>query len=289
MSASTITKDNCKFPIKFYYIIGNIFIFLPKPVCILYTYSIYIFRERKRERRREKEREYREKMLVVQLEGNISSGKSTFLEYLQNQYFLDSRFRVEFVHESLKDWINMDNINLLELYYQTPREYAEIFQMYVFFTMLNNSLKSNFNDNTNLIFIERSLKTCVKCFSRLLEKKQYVRPIFYQTLSNFYEKIQNRIIHPDIIIYFKIDNNDISILQDRILKRDRKAERAISNEYLIDLNNVYNEVINTDYSNIKKYIIPVNMSRKEQVAKYFIPITDNILDMVGYPKNKQKY
>ena len=208
-------------------------------------------------------------MIVVQVEGNIGAGKSTVINYLEKKlYDNDARtkhLRMKFITEPLHNWMNIvdNNCNLFDLYYKNPKEYAETFQTVTFGTTLANNLKCNF-ENIDVIFMERSLYTNVHCFVKLIEDQKYVKPIFVKALNSLLEIFKEKIIHPDIVIYLKTD--DITILQERILKRGRTAEKDISKEYLTNLNDIYNNVIeNHEYFNkSKKYIIPIRMTKDDE-------------------------
>ena len=222
-------------------------------------------------------------MIIVQVEGNIAVGKSTFLNYVKNRMNNNNnnnKLKIKFIDEPLSKWMNVNSCNLFNLYYQNQNEYSELFQTHVFLTMLRNCLKENYKDNFDIIFMERSLYSSVYCFDKLLLNNHSVRPIFHDILTNALESFKDKILYPDIVIYFKIENNDIpSILQKRIRNRQRCEENVISDEYLIELNNVYDKVIHDYYindNNIKKcYIIPI--TKYEQQEQCFDSIIDNIL------------
>ena len=61
-------------------------------------------------------------MFVVQIEGNIGIGKSTFINYLKKKRFKDfKKLNVKFIDESVSDWMNIDGCNLLDLYYRNKK------------------------------------------------------------------------------------------------------------------------------------------------------------------------
>jgi thymidylate kinase len=67
----------------------------------------------------------------------------------------------------------------------------------------------------------------------------YIKPEEYNLYCNFYDKIA---FTTDLYIYLKVDTD---IAYQRILNRDRAAERSLKFEYLEILNNKYNEAIKT--------------------------------------------
>ena len=265
-------------------------------------------------------------MIVVQVDGNIGSGKSTFMnsikdiindnnnnnssklvsidnnnnnhniEYYYYYYNNNSnnnnnntitnndnninvkKIKIALINEPISDWTN--NNNLFHLYYDNQKEYAELFQLNAFLTILNNCLKKIKDQDTDIVFMERSLFTCVYCFNQLLLNYGLIRNVFYEVLVNNYNLLKDKILQPDMIIYFKADNKDISLLAERIQKRQRKGEVNISLDYLSKLNSIYNKLMDEEkeYKDIEKYDIPVNIPLNEQQT-LFNPIIHKILDI----------
>ena len=142
------------------------------------------------------------------------------------------------------DWINTEGYNLLDLYYNNPKKYGELFQFNVFITTLRKCLKENYENVVDIIFMERSLYTSIHCFNKLLLDEKLVDPMSHTILKNALQLFDDKILKPNIIIYFEIDNKDIPfLLQNRILKRKRRGESNISIDYLTKLNEVYNNVM----------------------------------------------
>lgn len=72
------------------------------------------------------------KPFTVFIEGNIGSGKTTFLNHFQK--FKD---RVCLLTEPVEKWRDCGGVNLLDLMYKEPNRWAMPFQTYVTLTMLN--------------------------------------------------------------------------------------------------------------------------------------------------------
>lgn len=71
----------------------------------------------------------------IVLEGNIGSGKSTFLNYFQHNK------SVSIDSEPLDSWCNCDGHNLLALQYEDPSKWSATLQSFVQLTMLQLHLK----------------------------------------------------------------------------------------------------------------------------------------------------
>ena len=224
-------------------------------------------------------------MIVVQVEGNIGSGKSTFLKYLKDQiHSRNEDINIKIIDEPLSDWMNINNNNsnnnnnIFNLYYKNPKKYAESFQTFAFLTMLNNSLKQNYKD-IDILIMERSVYSSVHCFVKLLLDEKYITPIFYEIMKKSLKLYKDKIIYPTTIVYLKTNDNDIDILTERIKNRGREAEKKIEKKYLRNLNNKYDKFIerfdkwikdddeddDDDYfRGVKMFVIPINKSKTEQ-------------------------
>ena len=69
--------------------------------------------------------------IILSIEGNIGSGKSTLIKYLQNNY-LDNPLKIYFLPEPVAIWESItDNqgVNIIEKYYANQSKYAFSFQM----------------------------------------------------------------------------------------------------------------------------------------------------------------
>ena len=235
-------------------------------------------------------------MFVVQIEGNIGIGKSTFIEFVKDKLKKSEKttINVKFIDESVLDWINTEGYNLLDLYYNDPKKYGELFQFNVFITTLRKCLKENYeNNNTvDIIFMERSLYTSIHCFNKLLLDEKLVDPMTHTILKNALQLFDDKILKPNIIIYFEIDNKDIPfLLQNRILKRKRRGESNISIDYLTKLNDVYNNVMNSEKNTkIFRYkFIPNNLNVttfNDETIKDFSEIFSDI--MLSYHSYKTR-
>lgn len=84
------------------------------------------------------------KRLTFCVEGNISVGKSTFLQRIANET-LELQDLVEIVPEPIDKWqdIGPDHFNILDAFYAEPERYAYTFQNYVFVTRVMQEKESS--------------------------------------------------------------------------------------------------------------------------------------------------
>ena len=87
---------------------------------------------------------------TVVVEGNIGSGKTTFLEHF-NKHDL-----VEVLTEPVEEWRNVGGNNLLQLMYENPSRWSHIFQSYVQLTMTQNHVRKISSQVKTNIFLKSS-------------------------------------------------------------------------------------------------------------------------------------
>jgi len=92
---------------------------------------------------------------IFSIEGNIGTGKSTFLRVLNQK--LKGGF--EFYPENIESWRNVGgkNVNLLDMMYQDSQRFGFVFQQYVLLTKLQyyENIVASMHASTS--FMERSI------------------------------------------------------------------------------------------------------------------------------------
>lgn len=104
-------------------------------------------------------------MSVIVIEGNIGSGKTTVIEYLNQKYGQ----KYKFVSEPVKKWTNLREENLLKMLYEDTKRWACLFQQYVMLT-LYKIYEEALNAGTPHV-IERSLFSARNVFVENLRNK----------------------------------------------------------------------------------------------------------------------
>ena len=84
------------------------------------------------------------KRITFCVEGNISVGKTTFLQRIANET-IELRDLVEVVPEPINKWqdVGPDHFNILDAFYAEPQRYAYTFQNYVFVTRVMQERESS--------------------------------------------------------------------------------------------------------------------------------------------------
>jgi deoxyadenosine/deoxycytidine kinase len=200
---------------------------------------------------------------IISIDGNIGSGKSSFLSYLRE---IKEVREVIFVDEPVEQWLQIRDgetgESIFEKFYQDKNKYSFSFQMMAFisrFSMLRKAIKEN---PDAIIITERCLYTDKYVFAKMLYDTKMLEDVNYQIYCKWFEEFSQE-IPMSKIIYIKTDPE---VCLERINKRNRTGENTIELEYLqlcskyhedmmCELREKNIEVIVLD-GNVDIYIIP---------------------------------
>ncbi|XP_015439862.1 PREDICTED: deoxynucleoside kinase isoform X1 [Dufourea novaeangliae] len=166
---------------------------------------------------------------TVCLEGNIGSGKTTFLSHFK-------KFKnVTVLQEPVELWRNKAGTNLLELMYTDPTRYAFLFQSYVQLTMLKlHTHETSFPYK----IMERSVYSA-RCFIESMKRSKTLKDIETVILEDWYDWcITNCHIETDLIVYLRTSPE---IVYQRMKERARMEENSVSLEYLKQIHDIHEE------------------------------------------------
>ena len=167
--------------------------------------------------------------MIVSIEGNIGSGKTTILQRLKMDGFIT-------FNEDVNAW---SNEGWLSDFYNNINRFAFGFQMRVLqsFSQIKQNIKV-----ANISIIERSPLTSVDIFGYLLALDNAISVNEYKIMSYFSSYIN---LIPKHIIYIQCDP---TICLDRIRKRNRNEENTISIDYLNKLHTLHELTYNNRYN-----------------------------------------
>ena len=202
--------------------------------------------------------------MLISIEGNIGSGKSTILNILKNHFRGNNM--VVFIDEPVEEWktIVHNDKSVLEHFYENKETYSFCFQILTYITRLRKIIKTLEENRNKTIICERSIYTDKYVFARMLYEQKYINEIEWQTYNYWFDTFKN-ITKLDHIIYIKTDPDKCF---NRIKKRNRKGESDIPilylnhcdllhNEWLIDNKNMTLFDGNIELKNEDDYIKPV--------------------------------
>lgn len=184
--------------------------------------------------------------LRIAIEGNIGSGKSTFLQNMPDY--------VTKVQEPVSEWLELkDEFEkpLFEHFYEKPSKYSFLLQMNILASRYK-TMNDIMNTNSDICMFERSIMTTKHIFVNSLYEMNEMTKMEHDVFNNMYDSI-NPDMFVDGIIYLRCAPH---ISYSRIMRRNRKCESTITLEYLKTLHNKHEEwLCNTNDSKIPIYII----------------------------------
>lgn len=167
---------------------------------------------------------------TVAVEGNIGSGKSTFLQHFKNSP------NVDLYCEPVEMWKNVRGHNTLDLMYKDSKRWALTFQSYVQLTMLQVHQKKQ---KKAVKLMERSIWSAKYCFVENLYQSGRMPPVDHAVLSEWFSWItKNAKVSVDLIVYLRASPETC---MNRIKLRNRQEETGVPMDYLQTLHNLHED------------------------------------------------
>ena len=177
--------------------------------------------------------------IILSIEGNIGSGKSTLINNLK--HIFRNNKEIAFVDEPVSLWESIkdkNGDNILINYYKDQKKYAFAFQMMAYISRLS-LLKQAVKDNPNaIIFTERSLFTDKNVFAKMLYDDNKINHIEYTIYMEWFNEFIEDLPLAGII-YMR---SAPEICFGRVIKRSRRGEH-IPLDYLIKCHEYHDDWI----------------------------------------------
>nr|GMD75760.1 dCK/dGK-like deoxyribonucleoside kinase [Ipomoea batatas] len=174
------------------------------------------------------------KRITFCVEGNISVGKTTFLQRIANET-LELQDLVEIVPEPIDKWqdVGPDHFNILDAFYAEPQRYAYTFQNYVFVTRLMQERESS-RGIKPLRLMERSVFSDRMVFVRAVHEANWMNEMEISIYDSWFDPVVSTLpgLIPDGFIYLRASPDTC---HKRMMLRKRAEEGGVSLEYLRDL------------------------------------------------------
>ncbi|KAG6406932.1 hypothetical protein SASPL_134549 [Salvia splendens] len=172
--------------------------------------------------------------ITLCVEGNISVGKTTFLQRIANET-LELRDLVEIVPEPVDKWQNVgpDHFNILDAFYAEPERYAYTFQNYVFVTRVMQERESC-GGMKPLRLMERSVFSDRMVFVRAVHEAKWMNEMEISIYDSWFDPVVSSLpgLIPDGFIYLRASPDTC---HKRMMLRKRAEEGGVSLDYLRDL------------------------------------------------------
>jgi len=177
--------------------------------------------------------------IIISVQGNIGSGKSTLVANLKK--LLGGNQRICYLQEPVDEWNDIrdaDNTSILELFYKNQEAFAFQFQMMAYISRLA-ILKKALASNYDVIVTERSLATDKHVFCQMLYDSKKIKDVEFQIYNKWFNEFQ-RDFPEENIIYIQTDPETA---YERVGLRNREGE-SIPLEYLTECHDYHEQWIN---------------------------------------------
>ena len=221
--------------------------------------------------------------IIISIDGNIGSGKSTLIDILKCHYKGD----VVVLEEPIDKWKDISedktNENIITKFYKNKTKYAFSFQMLALISRIN-LIRNIIKHNPNLIIItERSIMSDKSVFCDMMYDEGYITEIEYKIyLSLFNEFIEEMPISG--VIYL---NTDPKICYRRILTRDRKGE-DVGLDYLTKCSEYHDKWLKSSKNMFVKLNGNENVYKNPLIVRKWIKEISSFLETFSSSENEKR-
>ena len=193
--------------------------------------------------------------IILSIDGNIGSGKSTLYEELKS-YYKDNE-DICFVPEPVDDWksiVDKNGVPILTNLYKDTNKYAFRFQMMAYISRLHLLRKQVKENKYKIIISERCVQTDKNVFAQMLYDDGLIDHDEFQIYLKWFDEFLDD-IKLSGIIYVRAEPN---VCSNRVKMRAREGEN-IPIEYLTKCHNYHEKWLN-QYD--EKIVIDANIDTR---------------------------
>jgi deoxyadenosine/deoxycytidine kinase len=207
--------------------------------------------------------------MVISIEGNIGSGKSTMLAELQKRFTKNKN--IAFVFEPVDVWREIkdsDGVDLLTKFYEDQEKFSFHFQMAAYISRISTILRSAKDPDVTLIIVERSIWSDKNVFAKMLYDDKKITELEYNIYLKWFDEFSKLINHVQNIY---IETTPI-VAWNRINERNRSGE-TIPMDYLVRCHTYHNEWLESNSMKIDGNIeLPdeTNINTVESIINTYI-------------------
>lgn len=220
--------------------------------------------------------------IIISVEGNIGSGKSTIINELKQTCTNIDGMNIVYVEEPVSQWEkikNKEGKNMIELFYSDQVKYSFSFQMMAYISRLMLLKEAIKNHPESVIITERCLLTDYNIFATMLYEQGKMSEEEYTIYKTWFHYFQTEVVM-NAIIYIQCDPE---VSHSRCVSRCRQGEQVISLDYLIQCHEKHETWMNNEKLTTLM-INNENESEPEQMDNVIFAITDFILDEMSQKK-----
>ena len=202
---------------------------------------------------------------IINIEGNIGCGKSTFIARLKEEFKNNTEICV--LDEPVEQWLQIkdERGNILQHYYRDQKAYAFAFQMMAYISRLA-ILKRALDAGYKYIITERCLETDKNIFCQMLFDDGFINKIEFQIYNKWFDEFITK--HPYKTIYLRCDPK---IAHERVMIRSR-MEETISIEYLQKCHDYHDKWILETDNEFEVIDANIDMNQNPEIIEKWINI-----------------
>jgi len=225
--------------------------------------------------------------LIVSIDGNIGSGKSSIMRYLEKNFanFCASKgnnCKICFLKEPVNSWEAIGDANgksIITHFYENNERYSFAFQVMAYTSRLS-LLKEALKENYDVIISERSVYTDKFVFAKSLYEANKMSLIEYIIYLNMFKEFQT--IFQDLKIVYIRTCPEICDL--RVQQRGRLGE-TIPIEYLKDCHHYHDVWLNNPTAIEEGLVLVINGNEETNTSQfiensYYDEVTRKLYDFI---------
>jgi deoxyadenosine/deoxycytidine kinase len=192
--------------------------------------------------------------VIISVDGNIGSGKSTKVRDLEKYYTEKGRNDVIFIQEPVDSWnsvVDENGVTILSNYYKNQKRFAFRLQMLAYISRLS-LLRDAVKKGYKYIITERCVGTDRNVFSKMLYDKGDIEHDEYIIYKKWYEEFISD-VPIGAIVYIKASPETCL---ERVNIRAREGEN-IPLEYLKECDKYHDDWINSEH--VPKLVIDADI------------------------------
>ena len=208
--------------------------------------------------------------LILSIDGNIGSGKSSIMRYLEANFanYIASKnnnCKICFLQEPVSTWESICDINgksIITHFYENNERYSFAFQMMAYISRLS-LLKEALKEDYDVIITERSIYTDKNVFAKSLYDAKKMNTIEYQIYLMWFNEF-SEIIKTIKMVYIKTCPEICAM---RVKNRGRVGE-TIPLEYLKDCHHYHEVWLNNPLKMEKGLVLVINGNEETNTSNF---------------------
>ena len=208
--------------------------------------------------------------LIVSIDGNIGSGKSTIVRYLKLHFanYCGSKStdcNICFLQEPVSIWETIcdeSGKSIIEHFYENNERYSFAFQMMAYISRLS-VLKKALSKNYDIIVTERSIYTDKNVFAKGLFDAKKMSLIEYNIYSKWFDEFSD-ILNKIKYVYIRTSPEICDL---RVRRRNRQGE-TIPLKYLQDCHHYHDIWLNNPDKVVRGEILIINGNEEANASQF---------------------